>query len=248
MTDKSLSVDNEVHELKLGPSFDPKNRVAFHSIRYDFKPASVDTSKEAQLEVGEGHHVTLSVPHVEGSGKSHTVYKGNKKPVSKECVLIIDHETGTFTLERLSNNITVKKTRIDGSSKAQASGRPSTPVENAKQKTSPVKTKPVQNSHSAQSSPAHRESPLVMTEVKNNHSLIGHISDSDSSSSSGDSSSSDSEDENMDTANGVPARTQAPAPAPVSRPPVQSQTQSAKLNFMSTISADLDLSESSDSD
>ena len=33
MTDKSLSVDNEIHELKLGASFDPKSRVAFHSIR-----------------------------------------------------------------------------------------------------------------------------------------------------------------------------------------------------------------------
>ena len=49
----------------------------------------------------------------QGSGKTHTVYKGNKKPVSKECVLIIDHETGTFTLERLSNNVTVKKTRYE---------------------------------------------------------------------------------------------------------------------------------------
>ena len=36
MTDKLLSVDNEVHELKIGDSFDPKNRVAFHSIRCEF--------------------------------------------------------------------------------------------------------------------------------------------------------------------------------------------------------------------
>ena len=31
----------------------------------DFKPASVDTSQESQVEVGKGHHVTLTVPHVE---------------------------------------------------------------------------------------------------------------------------------------------------------------------------------------
>ena len=31
----------------------------------DFKPASVDTTKEALVEIGEGHHVTLTVPHVE---------------------------------------------------------------------------------------------------------------------------------------------------------------------------------------
>ena len=27
----------------------------------------MDTSKESQVEVGEGHHVTLTVPHVEVS-------------------------------------------------------------------------------------------------------------------------------------------------------------------------------------
>lgn len=50
----------------------------------------------------------LAVIMLQGSG---IVYKGNKRPISKECILIIDHETGTFTLERLSNNINVKKTR-----------------------------------------------------------------------------------------------------------------------------------------
>jgi hypothetical protein len=39
------------------------------------------------------------------------VYKGNKKPTAKECVLIIDHETGTYTLEKLDQNVFVKKTR-----------------------------------------------------------------------------------------------------------------------------------------
>ncbi|ESO87953.1 hypothetical protein LOTGIDRAFT_126779 [Lottia gigantea] len=111
MADKFLSVDNQVHELKLGKSFDPKSGVYFHSMRYDFKPASVDTSQSSSVEIGEGNQVTVTVPHVEGSGTSHTVYKGNKKPCPKECVLIIDHKTGTFTLEKLTNNIPVKKTR-----------------------------------------------------------------------------------------------------------------------------------------
>lgn len=55
--------------------------------------------------------IFFSILLSQGSGKTHTVYKGNKRPVSKECVLIIDHDTGTFTLERLTNNINVKKTR-----------------------------------------------------------------------------------------------------------------------------------------
>ena len=47
----------------------------------------------------------------QGSGTSHTVYKGNKRPSQKECVLIIDHNTGEITLEKLANAIQLKKTR-----------------------------------------------------------------------------------------------------------------------------------------
>merc|ERR1712029_1288539 len=40
--------------------------------------------------------------------------KGSAKPAStKECILIIDHETGELTLERLSNQILLKKTRAE---------------------------------------------------------------------------------------------------------------------------------------
>ena len=49
---------------------------------------------------------------VQGSGTTHTVFKGNKKPTAKECVLIIDHETGTYTLEKLDQNVLLKKTRF----------------------------------------------------------------------------------------------------------------------------------------
>lgn len=49
--------------------------------------------------------------YFQGAGTSQTVFKGNKKPTSKECVLIIDHDTGTYTLEKLDQNVFVKKTR-----------------------------------------------------------------------------------------------------------------------------------------
>lgn len=48
---------------------------------------------------------------VESSGVPHTIYKGNQKKYTKECILIIDKETGDITLEKLSHNIQVKKTR-----------------------------------------------------------------------------------------------------------------------------------------
>uniref|UniRef100_A0A8C0LYS9 ELL associated factor 1 n=1 Tax=Canis lupus dingo TaxID=286419 RepID=A0A8C0LYS9_CANLU len=49
-----------------------------------------------------------------------TVFKGNKRPYQKDCVLIINHDTGEYVLEKLSSSIQVKKTRAEGSSKIQA--------------------------------------------------------------------------------------------------------------------------------
>ncbi|XP_023230644.1 ELL-associated factor 2-like [Centruroides sculpturatus] len=130
-----LGLRNEVREFRLGRSFSRSGNVAFHSVRYDFKPASVDTTKMAAVDVGEGHQVTVTVPHIEGSGTSQTVFKGSKKPYLKECVLIVDHATGEITLERLSQNINLKKTRAEGSSKILT--RPITPTEHNSKKLSP---------------------------------------------------------------------------------------------------------------
>ncbi|XP_038077028.1 ELL-associated factor 2-like isoform X2 [Patiria miniata] len=111
----------EPHQLKLGRSFDRDKHRAFHTIRYDFKPASVDHSKEAVLEVGEGHEVNITLPNVESKGTTCTKFKGSKRSLQKECVLIYDHRTGEFTLERLTCNMQVKKQREEGTSKAQQS-------------------------------------------------------------------------------------------------------------------------------
>jgi len=156
----SFPFDSNIHELKLGNSFDSKSKVGYHSIRYDFKPASVDTSKEAHVEVSNGSQVTVTVPHVEDSSTSHTVFKGNKQPSQKECVLIIDHDTGTYTLEKLSSKITVKKSRLEGSSKAQNfiqqySGR-ITPVD---KKLNKKKKKTVKEKVKMPSQPAPKSSP-----------------------------------------------------------------------------------------
>ena len=79
----------------------------------DFKPASVDTSKMATVDILPNNEVTVTVPHTcDGNGVAQTsVFRGPKKPYAKECVLIIDHNTGEITLERLSHNIQLKKTR-----------------------------------------------------------------------------------------------------------------------------------------
>lgn len=49
----------------------------------------------------------------DGAGTQHTVFKGSQRPYNKECVLIIDKITGEITLEKLSANIQLKKTRSE---------------------------------------------------------------------------------------------------------------------------------------
>lgn len=248
MGDKGLQVDNEIHELKLGSSFDPKSKVAFHSIRYDFKPASVDTTQDSLVEVGEGHQITVTVPHVEGAGTDHTVYKGNKRPCLKECVLIIDHQTGTFTLEKLTNNIQLKKTRIEGSSRVSMGGRPLTPVDINKQKNSPVKQK---NQPPQISPPSHTNSPSVtpvnlpQDDSSRDACLFGDISDDSSSYASSSDSDSDSEDKQIKSSQEKLPQGNSlfkPLPPPAVKP------ANTRPHFASTLSEDLRLSETSSSD
>ncbi|KAJ7985512.1 hypothetical protein DPEC_G00352820 [Dallia pectoralis] len=113
-------LDKEEHVLKLGDSFEKRPKSSFHTIRYDFKPASIDTTCEGDLQVGKGEEVTITLPHIPGSTPPMTVFKGNKRPYQKDCVLIINHDTGEYMLEKLSSSIQVKKTRAEGSSKIQA--------------------------------------------------------------------------------------------------------------------------------
>ncbi|CAK1549456.1 unnamed protein product [Leptosia nina] len=96
----------------------------YHTIKYDFKPASVDVNKMATVDVGSNNQVTVTVPHLDGAGIPQTVFKGNQRPYTKECVLIIDRDTGEITLEKLSSNIQVKKTRQESTQKP----RPLTPI------------------------------------------------------------------------------------------------------------------------
>lgn len=123
MADKH-SLNYDVRELKLGASFTNNKASQYHTIKYDFKPASVDVNKMATVSVGIKNEVTVTVPHLAGAGVPQTVFKGNQKSYTKECVLFIDRVTGEITLEKLSSNIQVKKTRQETAQKP----RPLTPV------------------------------------------------------------------------------------------------------------------------
>ncbi|XP_058119472.1 ell-associated factor Eaf [Anopheles ziemanni] len=130
--DNRLNIGSEVRELKLGSTFTnstPSN--VFHTIKYDFKPASVDVNKPAELEVSDNKQVTVTVPHLDGSGVPNTVFKGNQRDYTrKDCVLIVNRATGEITLEQLNSSIVVKKTRTENKAVNPPPPPPTIKVEN----------------------------------------------------------------------------------------------------------------------
>ena len=82
MADK-FGLNGDVRELKIGKSFEKnassysshqqQQASAFHTVRYDFKPASVDPTREGVLHVDENASVSITVPHMHGNG--HTKFR-----------------------------------------------------------------------------------------------------------------------------------------------------------------------------
>lgn len=246
-------LDKEEHVLKLGESFEKKPKSSFHTIRYDFKPASIDTSCEGELQVGKGDEVTITLPHIPGSTPPMTVFKGNKRPYQKDCVLIINHDTGEFVLEKLSSSIQVKKTRAEGSSKIQARieqqsvrqpssqfRAPTKPGTGVKTSPSPSKDNP---SPEPQLDDIKRELRAEVEVIEQMSSSGSSSSDSASGSGSGDDSSSSDGEHDM------PRPLSQTSPNRVLMANGAVDRQQGDNQLMNTLRNDLQLSESgSDSD
>ncbi|XP_019409893.1 PREDICTED: ELL-associated factor 2 [Crocodylus porosus] len=255
--------DPKERVLKLGESFENQPRCAFHTVRYDFKPASIDTSCEGDLEVGKGEQVTITLPNIEGSTPPVTVFKGSKKPYLKECILIINHDTGECRLEKLSSNITVKKTRAEGSSKVQSRiEQQQQQMRNASKTPNNVKNSPPKEKMSP-------SSPMddIERELKAEASIMDQMSSSDDSSSDSKSSSSSSSSSENSSSDSEDERTKPSRPMSMpylqSQPAVSATSQHAMTDMeasrnrsressghmMNTLRNDLQLSDSgSDSD
>ena len=54
------------YELNIGQSFKRGSDNAYHTIRYDFKPASVDPDKMGTLEI-QDKTVSVNVPNMDGN-------------------------------------------------------------------------------------------------------------------------------------------------------------------------------------
>ncbi|GMR54078.1 hypothetical protein PMAYCL1PPCAC_24274 [Pristionchus mayeri] len=100
------------YEIKLGGSWDTpvRDRTTFHTLKYDFKPKSVANETETYVAMGQNNDVQVAVP---AENDTLTMYKGGQKQVkeAKECLLFFNPKTGEVRLEKVSSNITVKKTR-----------------------------------------------------------------------------------------------------------------------------------------
>ncbi|XP_056390592.1 ELL-associated factor 2 isoform X1 [Hyla sarda] len=239
--------DTKERVLKLGESFERQPRSGFHTIRYDFKPASIDTSCEGDLEVGKGEQVTITLPNLEGSTAPITVFKGSKRPYLRECILIVNHDTGECRLEKLSSNISVKKTRAEGSSKIQSR------IEQQQQQMRNTSKTPTSSKTSSPLGKLSPTSPMddIERELMAEASVIDQMSSSDSSSgsksssSSSSDSSSDSEDEGKKSSRSASQLQQSSSSMEIGN----GKSQDGGKQLMSTLRNDLQLSESgSDSD
>lgn len=244
--------DNQEHVMKLGETFEKHPKSAYHTVRYDFKPASIDTSCEGELEVGKGEQVTITLPNLEGSSAPVTVFKGSKRPYMKECILIVNHDTGEYRLEKLNSNIAVKKTRAEGSSKIHS---------RLEQQTSRLGQQMRSNNSSSNKTPASTKSsppkektspasPMddIERELMAEARVMDQMSSSDSSSDS-NSSSSSSSDDSSSSSDSEDERTSA-APSVNHSMPIITSTDSNSHHhesgggLMNTLKNDLQLSES----
>ncbi|XP_020910143.1 ELL-associated factor 2 [Exaiptasia diaphana] len=117
-------VKEEEYELILGNSLSNKRSEqdsVFHTVRYDFKPASIDSTKPGSLAVGNKNDVTVEVPHIQDSGS--TTYNGSKRLCQKEFLLIVDKKSQTLTLERIESNMQVKKIRSQSSKRQETNAK-----------------------------------------------------------------------------------------------------------------------------
>jgi hypothetical protein len=72
----------------------------------------VDNSKPGKLRVGEGDEVNVSLPVVQAESADDVAqFRGPKRPCTRECVLIINTETGEAILEKIGSSVNLKSVR-----------------------------------------------------------------------------------------------------------------------------------------
>ncbi|KAB2619988.1 ELL-associated factor 2-like [Pyrus ussuriensis x Pyrus communis] len=100
---------NRWYNLTLGPSFRDGSANKYCTLRYDFKPASIDKTKAGALKKTKDNRVTVEFQNNQ-VGKPNVTFKGSSEEYKgNDAVLFFDGQT--FRLERLHRS--VKQLRHD---------------------------------------------------------------------------------------------------------------------------------------
>ncbi|KAE9618702.1 putative transcription elognation factor Eaf [Lupinus albus] len=108
------------YDLSLGPSFKDESSSKYCTLRYEFKPASVDKSKSAWMHKTKENRVSVEFQNNQ-IGKPKVIFEGNSEEYrDNDAVLFFDGTT--LRLERLHSAVNqLRHLRMPGESAAAAS-------------------------------------------------------------------------------------------------------------------------------
>ncbi|CAK9868602.1 unnamed protein product [Sphagnum jensenii] len=103
------------YRLKLGPTVSEQNSSRFYTLRYEFKPASIDTGTPGTLHKGVENKVTVEFSNNQ-AGKPKVAFQGNSEDC-KDLDAIIFFDGTSFRLERLHRAVkSLRHVRLPGES------------------------------------------------------------------------------------------------------------------------------------
>ncbi|KAK9093239.1 hypothetical protein Syun_028150 [Stephania yunnanensis] len=110
---------NRWYNLTLGSSFKDHSSTKFCTLRYEFKPASIDKNQRGSLHKNKENRVTVEFPNNQ-PGKPKVSFEGSSEDYKdNDAVLFFDGET--FRLERLHRAVKrLRHVRLPGESAASA--------------------------------------------------------------------------------------------------------------------------------
>jgi len=97
--------DENSYSLVLGSTF-TTNAQQYHTLQYNFKPASIDSKTSGILRKSENGGLEVEMMSKAKNGANERIlFKGNYAPCKEiECILIFDKVNSCFRLERLSGS------------------------------------------------------------------------------------------------------------------------------------------------
>ncbi|KAF8021275.1 hypothetical protein BT93_G1644 [Corymbia citriodora subsp. variegata] len=115
------------YNLTLGPSFKHDSSNKYCTLRYEFKPASIDKTKKGTLQKNKENRVSVEFQNNQ-LGKPKVAFEGSSEDYKEnDAVLFFDGET--FRLERLHRAVKqLRHVRLPGESAAAASSATSATI------------------------------------------------------------------------------------------------------------------------